>query len=136
MLEAGKCRNVFDDFPLSKMSDTVLVYIIDDDDSVRRGLSRLMRASGYRVSVFDAAEQFLEDVSEASSGCVLQDITMPGMTGLQVQAGCGKKASVCPQSQFSAEDNDDVRRPPASQVPNSFYANPWTIRPCSMRFSG
>lgn len=95
---------------MSKMSDTFLVYIIDDDDSVRRGLSRLMRASGYQVSVYDTPEQFLEEVSEASSGCVLLDITMPGMTGLQVQARLREKGVGLPVIAISAEDNDDVRQ--------------------------
>jgi FixJ family two-component response regulator len=53
--------------------------------SVRTGLSRLMRVSGFDVLAFDTPEEFLAEVSQDWNGCVLLDMTMPRVTGLQVQ---------------------------------------------------
>lgn len=61
------------------------VYLVDDDMSVRTGLSRLIRVSGFDVVAFDTPEKFLAEVSQDWNGCVLLDMTMPRVTGLQVQ---------------------------------------------------
>ncbi|MBC8722416.1 response regulator transcription factor [Paraburkholderia sp. 31.1] len=62
------------------------VFIVDDDDSVRSALARLLRASGYQVECFDSPEAFLERADLTSMpACLVLDLQMPGMTGLEVQ---------------------------------------------------
>ena len=61
------------------------VFIIDDDPSARRGLSRLVRAAGMRVEAYDSAQEFLERKHYDGYGCILLDIKMPGMNGLELQ---------------------------------------------------
>ncbi|MGF6605390.1 FixJ family two-component response regulator [Paraburkholderia sp. WSM4175] len=62
------------------------VFIVDDDDSVRSALARLLRASGYQVECFDSPEDFLERADLTSMpACLVLDLQMPGMTGLEVQ---------------------------------------------------
>ncbi|MCC8403236.1 response regulator [Paraburkholderia sp. MMS20-SJTN17] len=62
------------------------VFIVDDEDSVRNALARLLRASGYQVECFDSAEAFLERADLTSMpACLVLDLQMPGMTGLDVQ---------------------------------------------------
>jgi FixJ family two-component response regulator len=56
-------------------------YVIDDDSSVRSGLSRLIRAAAYNVHPFDSANKFLEILDKNTSGCIMLDIRMPGMSG-------------------------------------------------------
>ncbi|WP_018437394.1 response regulator transcription factor [Paraburkholderia atlantica] len=62
------------------------VFIVDDDGSVRSALARLLRASGYQVECFDSPEAFLERADLTSvPACLVLDLQMPGMTGLEVQ---------------------------------------------------
>ncbi|MGY1530975.1 response regulator transcription factor [Luteimonas sp. A649] len=57
------------------------VYVIDDDPDVRDGLSRLLRAIGWDVRAYATADAFLEERPGHLDGCVLLDVSMPGMTG-------------------------------------------------------
>ncbi|MCC8392622.1 response regulator [Paraburkholderia sp. MMS20-SJTR3] len=62
------------------------VFVVDDDDSVRAALARLLRASGYNVESLDCPQALLERADLASQpACVVLDLQMPGMTGLEVQ---------------------------------------------------
>lgn len=63
----------------------VVVYIIDDDASVRRSLSLLLRSAGYRVETFLSAEEFLSKAPPDSIGCIVLDVKMRGMSGLDLQ---------------------------------------------------
>jgi FixJ family two-component response regulator len=61
------------------------VYVVDDEPEVRKGLERLLRAAGMQVHVFPSARDFLMATAEGSSGCVVLDYQMPGITGLELQ---------------------------------------------------
>lgn len=62
-----------------------LVAIIDDEGSVRRALSRLLRSADYRAEAFASAAAFLESLSVRVPDCLILDLQMPGMTGLELQ---------------------------------------------------
>jgi FixJ family two-component response regulator len=61
------------------------VFVVDDTREVRVALSRVLGAAGYRVRAFESAERFLEEEDCEVPGCLLLDICMPGMSGLDVQ---------------------------------------------------
>jgi FixJ family two-component response regulator len=61
-----------------------VVAIVDDDDFVRRALRRLIRALSFRPSEFASGEAFLESLAQNVPSCVLLDLHMPGLNGLQV----------------------------------------------------
>jgi len=67
------------------MTDRPLVHVIDDEESVRRGASYFLKTSGYAVRTWDSGVAFLKEVRHAETGCVLLDIRMPEMDGLEVQ---------------------------------------------------
>jgi FixJ family two-component response regulator len=74
-----------------------LVGIVDDDPSVRKGLARLVRAAGYRVEVFASAREFLARPQQEDPCCLLLDVRMPGLTGLELQealATAGRRMSI------------------------------------------
>ncbi len=61
------------------------VFIVDDSRDTRNGLSRLLSALGYQVRVFDSAERFLDEQNGEAPGCLLLDLCLPGMSGLDLQ---------------------------------------------------
>jgi FixJ family two-component response regulator len=63
-----------------------VVYIVDDDASVRRSLSRLMRAHGFDARCFASPQQLLDEVTCGHYGCILLDMTVSEMTGTQLRA--------------------------------------------------
>ena len=67
------------------MSTAAVVYIVEDDASMRASLSRLLGDSGYQLKIFESAEGFLEAAAPDLSGCVLLDLRLPGMSGLELQ---------------------------------------------------
>lgn len=66
------------------MNETATIYIVDDDDAYRKAMTRLITAKGYRAVPFASAEEFLA-ASVSGHGCVLLDVRMPGLSGLQLQ---------------------------------------------------
>ncbi len=61
------------------------VFVVDDDEAVRDAVSLLLRSAGLGVATFDNAEAFLEALDPQASGCLLLDIRMPGLDGMQLQ---------------------------------------------------
>lgn len=72
------------------------VFIVDDDASFLRSASRLLRAAGYPVQAFESAKAFLERLAPGTSGCVVADLQMPGMNGLELQEALGRAANPLP----------------------------------------
>ena len=91
------------------VAGTTFIHIVDDDVAVRDAFARLLRSAGLESRAYDCAETFLAEVRNAPGACVLLDITMPGMTGPQVQAGLKDKGIVLPVITISARDDDETR---------------------------
>lgn len=66
------------------MSDQPTVYVIDDDDAARDSLEFLLMSAGKTVRTFESADAFLEDLPKTASGCVVTDVRMPGMNGIEL----------------------------------------------------
>ena len=60
------------------------VYVIDDDEAMRDSLMFLLDSAGFEVTLFDAAHQFLDAVPTLSFGCVVSDVRMPGIDGMEI----------------------------------------------------
>ncbi len=87
----------------------MVVIIIDDDDAVRTGFVRLMSSAGIKSLAYDCAESFLADVKQETSTCILLDITMPSMTGPEVQARLNAMNLNLPVITISATDDEGSR---------------------------
>ena len=66
-------------------SENSLVFLIDDDASVRRGVSRLLRSAGFKNEVFNSASDFLMRDQHPGPACVIVDVRMPGINGMDLQ---------------------------------------------------
>jgi len=71
------------------VSEPGTVFIIDDDEAVRDSLSWLVRSAGLQAETFASADEFLRDFGRDRPGCLILDIRMPGMNGLELQSALG-----------------------------------------------
>ena len=68
------------------MQNTPLIAIVDDDEAVRLALRSLVRCLGYASNVFASAEEFLESPQLSETSCLISDVQMPGMNGIELQS--------------------------------------------------
>ena len=79
------------------MSDpTPTVFVIDDDDSFLTSIARLLRSTGLSVKIFSSGSDFLAQRPPGARGCVVTDLQMPGMTGMELQAALAKSDNPLP----------------------------------------
>jgi len=80
----------------SKAIAKPVVYIVDDDDGVRRAMSTLMESVGYAHAVFSSANEFLRRYNSSQPGCLVLDIRMPEMSGLELQQELNRRGIQIP----------------------------------------
>jgi len=71
---------------MERLEKTKMVAILDDDDSMRSALEGLLKAVGLQAQAFASAEEFLKSGQQHQTACLIADIRMPGMSGLELQA--------------------------------------------------
>ncbi|WP_354129941.1 response regulator [Bradyrhizobium sp. RT3b] len=67
-----------------------MIHVVDDDFSFRSAISRVLKISGYQVADYDSAAVFLQNIKDAKPGCLLLDVQMPSLGGLQLQEELAK----------------------------------------------
>ena len=75
---------------------TPVVYVVDDDDGMRRALDTLLSTVGYRTAVFSRPTEFLATFKTDAPGCLVLDIRMPEMSGLELQQQLNRRGSTLP----------------------------------------
>jgi FixJ family two-component response regulator len=86
-----------------------LVAIVDDDDSVRSTLRELLRAAGFSSLAFDSAEAFLGSGHRQETACLITDIRMPGMSGLELRARLNAERCRIPTIFITAYGDEETR---------------------------
>jgi FixJ family two-component response regulator len=86
-----------------------MISIVDDDDSVRESLRRLMRSVGFAVNVFASAEEFLDSDRLRYTDCLILDVRLPGMDGLDLQRHLATSHSEIPIIFITSYEDDEVR---------------------------
>jgi two-component system response regulator FixJ len=66
------------------MNDGGIIHIIDDDDAIRESLSFLLQAAGFGPVTYESADIFLERLEHIEAGCIITDVRMPGLTGIEL----------------------------------------------------
>jgi FixJ family two-component response regulator len=90
-------------------SSSQLVAIVDDDRSVQRALKDLMESAGLSALCFGSAEEFLESDQRNPTACLVADIRMPGMSGLELQAQLKAEGSHIPLIFITAHDDPKMK---------------------------
>jgi len=83
--------------------------VVDDDESVRESLPDLLKEFGFEAQTFSSAEEFLASESVAETSCLLLDVAMPGMTGLDLQRELKLREQSIPIVFITAHRDDTVR---------------------------
>jgi two-component system, LuxR family, response regulator FixJ len=78
------------------MTDLRLIHLVDDDEAIRHSASFMLRHAGFRVKTYTDGVAFLEQVAQAEPGCILLDVQMPGMDGLEVQEALNARGVAMP----------------------------------------
>nr|WP_114649968.1 response regulator transcription factor [Pseudothauera hydrothermalis] len=73
-----------------------IIYVVDDDEALRDSLVWLLESNGYRVSAYESAEAFLSGYSAQWIGCLVLDVRMPGMSGLELFEELGRRRCTLP----------------------------------------
>jgi FixJ family two-component response regulator len=87
-----------------------LVSVIDDDESVRESLPDLLKQLGFAVNTFSSAEEFLLSDSRGQTRCLLLDIILPGMTGLDLQEELKHRRHEIPIIFITADQDEELRQ--------------------------
>jgi FixJ family two-component response regulator len=94
---------------MSCQKESKLVAIVDDDDSVRSTLQDLLRAAGFYSRTFESAEEFLGSGHHQKTACLITDIRMPGMSGLELQARLNAERCRIPTIFITAHGDEEMR---------------------------
>jgi FixJ family two-component response regulator len=101
--------------PRRSTPERPLVSVVDDDESVRESLPDLLREFGFDAIVFSSAEDFLSSDSFAQTECLILDVAMPGMGGLDLQQELKRRREAIPII-FITGQKDDVKREQALRL--------------------
>jgi FixJ family two-component response regulator len=110
---------------MSTQKNSKLVVIVDDDDSLRNALRGLMKAAGFPVEAFASAEEFLNSGQHRDTGCLIADIRMPGMSGLDLQAKLNSEHCRIPTIFITAHGDTTMRMQAMRAGAVEFLAKPF-----------
>ena len=102
-----------------------LVAIVDDDDSVRSALQGLLKAVGLPAQAFASAEEFLKSGQQHQTACLIADIRMPGMSGLELQAQLNAERCRIPIIFITAHGDSKMRMQALRAGAVEFLAKPF-----------
>jgi FixJ family two-component response regulator len=106
-------------------SNQSIVMIVDDDDSIRKSVRRLMKSYGFAVETFGSAEEFLGSDRLAKTSCLILDVQMPGMSGLELQRRLVASGYLIPIIFITAYSDERARAEAMQAGAISYLAKPF-----------
>jgi FixJ family two-component response regulator len=106
-------------------NNTKFVVIVDDDDSMRSAVQDLLEAVGLPAQGFASAEEFLKSGKQRQATCLITDIRMPGMTGLELQAQLNAERCRIPTIFITAHGDEKMRMQALRAGAVEFLAKPF-----------
>ena len=95
-----------------RLKNKLHISVVDDDRSVREALENFISSAGYKVDLFESAEDFLESAEISNTACLVLDLRMPGMSGLELQYKLRDKGRIIPIIIVTAHGEDSARTSP------------------------
>ena len=121
--------NVADDSvmqPGMNFTERPLVSVVDDDESVRESLPDLLRKFGFAARAFSSAEEFLTSDSVGKTKCLILDVAMPGMNGLDLQRELKRRGQKVPVIFITAQKDSKLREQAFEQGAAQFLYKPFS----------
>ena len=110
---------------MAMLDDSSLVAIVDDDDRMRSALQGLLKAVGLPARTFASAEEFLESGQQHDTACLIADIRMSGMSGLELQARLNAERLRIPTIFITAHGDERMRMQALRSGAVEFLAKPF-----------
>ena len=104
---------------------TQVVCVVDDDASLRRSVRNLLSSVGFRVETFASAEKFLESTHRANAGCLVLDLRIAGMNGLDLLGHLAATGSRIPVIILTAHGDEEARRQSLEAGAIAFLGKPF-----------
>lgn len=126
----GGCRLlhawVMNSRPENSAAEASLVSVVDDDESVRESLPDLLREFGFSARTFSTAQEFLSSDSIGETKCLILDLAMPGMSGLDLQHELRRRGQNIPVIFITAHKDDAVREQALKDGAVNFLYKPFS----------
>jgi FixJ family two-component response regulator len=103
-----------------------LISVVDDDESIRRTTTRLIESFGFRAAAFESADSFLRSGQLRDTACLIVDVQMPGMNGLQLQSHLAAEGRGIPIIFITAYDDKESRRRAMQAGAVAFLGKPFS----------
>jgi FixJ family two-component response regulator len=110
---------------MSRQGKTKLVTIVDDDDLVRSALQGLLKSAGFSAQAFASAEEFLKSGQPGQTACLITDMRMPGISGLELQARLNAENYQIPTIFITAHGDEAIRMQALRAGAVEFLAKPF-----------
>jgi FixJ family two-component response regulator len=101
-----------------------LIAVVDDEESVRLALARMLRASSFEVSIYRSGEEFLESLKTVVPDCAVLDLQMPGLTGRDVQRALSVAKLSLPIIIVTAHDQPSLREKVLADGAVAYFTKP------------
>jgi FixJ family two-component response regulator len=109
----------------SVLAATPVISVIDDDPSIRAGLNNLVRSLGYVVHTFESAEAFLQSTQLHTTWCVITDVRMPFMSGVELQSRLRREGNRVPFIFITAVPEEALRKQALNDGAICFLTKPF-----------
>ena len=113
--------------PAEGVAMNSLISVVDDDRSMGRMLARIIEAAGLKVAVFTSAEEFLDSERLQDSACLVLDVDLPGMSGLQLQQQLNDSGRGIPIIFISGQGTEQTRERALKAGAVGFFDKPFSI---------
>ena len=104
-----------------------MISVVDDDPSMSRMLCRAIKAAGLNVGAFGSAEEFLDSEASQASDCLILDMNLPGMSGLELQQRLNDSRQEVPIIFMSAQADESTQQRALKAGAIGFLRKPFTI---------
>jgi FixJ family two-component response regulator len=104
-----------------------VISVVDDDESMRRMLTRGIEAAGFDVAVFNSAEEFLDSSSVSDSDCLVLDVDLPGMNGMELQQHLNESGTGISIIFMSGHADDLIKKRALEAGAAGFFSKPLSI---------